>query len=75
MKLCGSIERGNKNGFIPSKRSTNLVMDNINNEERNTTYVQENKIRLRGEVLQISEEYLGPPQKSKMENFTTILNS
>ena len=75
MKLCGSIERGNKKGFIPSKRSTNLVMDNINNEERNTTYVQENKIGLRGEVLQISEEYLGPQQKSKMESFTTILNS
>ena len=75
MKLCGSIERGNKKGFIPSKRSINLVMDNINNEERNTTYVQENKIGLRGEVLQISEEYLGPPQKSKMESFTTILNS
>ena len=50
-------------------------MDNINNEERNATYVQENKIRLRGEVLQISEEYLGSPQKSKMESFTTILNS
>ena len=50
-------------------------MDNINNEERNTTYVQENKIGLRGEVLQISEEYLGPQQKSKMESFTTILNS